>query len=186
MAAERALAAVAAGDADELRELIEADPALADARADDGVSLLLKAQYMQRDDLVAIVRAAHGDLDVHEAAALGDTDRLRELLDAEPQLADAQASDGFAPLHLAAFFERPDAVRLLLERGADATAVAANPMRVTPLHSAAASGGREAARLLLEAGADPNAEQRGGYTAMDAAAATGDAQLAELLREHGG
>jgi ankyrin repeat protein len=40
-------------------------------------------------------------------------------------------------------------------------------------------------RMLLEAGADPNARQRGGFTAMDAAAALDDREMAELLLANG-
>jgi uncharacterized protein len=151
----------------------------------DDVSPLLRAQYAMNEDLVAALLAAGPELDVHEAAAVGDVERLRDLFDRRPELVDAVASDGFQPLHLAAFFRRPDAVRLLLERGAGANAVAANDTRVAPLHSAAAGGDHESVRLLLEAGADPNARQRGGFAPLHAAAAAGDRELVELLVENG-
>jgi ankyrin repeat protein len=177
--------AVTSGDAPRLRELLGDDPALAGARDDDGVSLLLRARYAMDDALVEAVLEARPELGVHEAAAVGDAARLRALLGAEPQLARAVAADGFTPLHLAAFFGQPHAVRLLLERGADPEAVAANATAVTPLHSAAAADDREAARLLLVAGADPNARQRGGYAPLHSAAAAGDGELAQLLLENG-
>lgn len=41
-------------------------------------------------------------LDVCEAAAVGDTDRLRALLASRPELANAHGVDGMTPLHLAA------------------------------------------------------------------------------------
>ena len=184
-AADDAFAAVAAGDAERLRSLLAEDPALAHARDGAGVSLVLRAQYRMDDELVAAVGAVGVELDAHEAAALGDTDRLRVLLDGEPERVRALAADGFAPLHLAAFFRRPHAVRLLLERGADANVPAANEMGVTPLHSAAAAVDRESVRLLLEAGADPSARQGGGYTPLHSAAAGGDRELVELLIERG-
>jgi ankyrin repeat protein len=79
-------------------------------------------------------------------------------------------------------------VRVLLARGADVDARARNDTvapDATPLHSAAAARQVEIARLLLEAGADPNARQRSGHTALDAAEANGDQELAALLRERG-
>ena len=63
-------------------------------------------------------REAHvGALDVFEAAALGEVDRLREILDGEPTSATAYSGDGFTALHFAAFFGGPEAAELLLERG---------------------------------------------------------------------
>lgn len=68
---------------------------------------------------------------------MGRADRIAELLDRDPTLANAYASDGFFPLGLAAFFGHPEAVALLLARCADVTAVARNPMRVQALLKAA-------------------------------------------------
>lgn len=185
MSADAAFEAVRAGDAAQLRELLGDEPAVASARDRDGVSLLLRARYAMSDELVAAVLDAGPELDVHEAAAVGATDRLRQLLDEEPQLARALAADGFAPVHLAAFFRHSDAVRLLLERGADANARAANDTRVAPLHSAAAADARRSAGLLLAAGADPNSRQQGGFAPLHSAAAAGDRELVELLLENG-
>ena len=129
-------------------------------------------------------------VDVFEAVAAGDERALRELLDGDANAARSWSRDGFTPLHLAAFFGRPDSVRLLIERGADVRAVARNPLRVEPLNSAAASPVDdkrvEIARLLLDAGADPNAELEEGFRPLDAALQNGDEELAALLRERGG
>jgi uncharacterized protein len=133
--------------------------------------------------------AAGKELDVFEAAALGRTERLRELLDTDPSLANAWADDGFQPLGLASFFGQPDAARLLLERGADVNSTSRNAMKVMPLHSAAAARDAnvryEIAQLLLDAGADPNARQQDEYTPLMAADQHGDTRLRELLLAHG-
>jgi hypothetical protein len=80
---------------------------------------------------------------VFEAAAFGHAERLGELLESDPGLARAFSGDGFTALHLAAFFGHPEAVRLLLDRGADPNAVATSEQigPVQPLHSAAAEAG---------------------------------------------
>src|ERR671927_17008 len=83
--------------------------------------------------------AARRELDVFEAAALGRTERLRELLAADPAAANAWADDGFQPLGLASFFGHADAVRLLLAHGAEVNSASRNQMKVMPLHSAAAA-----------------------------------------------
>ena len=114
------------------------------------------------------------------------SERVRELLDSDPGLVSAWTEDGFTPLHLAAFFRRPDTARLLVERGALVDVVARNEeLQVTPLQSAAAAREEETAALLLERGADPNTQQRGGFTALHAAAQHGDEPLVELLLAHG-
>jgi len=175
--------AIQQGDAERVRELADA----AGQRNDEGVSALLFAQYYGRDELVEALRRRRGELDVFEAAALGDVDRLRTLLADDPALVDAYADDGFFPLGLAAFFKRPDAVRLLLDRGADPNQQSRHAQIVVrPIHSAAADGGStEIARLLLDAGADVNARQPGGFTPLHAAAQVGNEELVALLLEHG-
>jgi ankyrin repeat protein len=148
------------------------------------VSAILEALY--RGDRDAASAAATGaELDVLEAAALGDAARVGELLSADPDLVDLRSPDGFMALHYAAFFGTADAARVLLEHGADPGAVAQNDMRVQPLHSAAAVDANETARLLLDAGADPNAVQEGGFRPIDAAVQSGNDQLYALLIERG-
>jgi ankyrin repeat protein len=130
-------------------------------------------------------------LDVFEAAALGRTDRLRELLDEDPSRANAFGDDGFHPLGLACFFGHLEAARLLLDRGADVNALSTNEnVQTAAIHAAAAAGGDEALRyelvkLVLEHGADPNLRQGGGFRAIDAARQNGDARVTQLLLEYG-
>jgi len=140
------------------------------------------AALYRGDEASARALAESAELDVFEAASLGDVERLAELLDNEPGLATARSSDDFTALHYAAFFDGPKAARLLLERGADVNAFADNELGVHPLNSAAAAGRTDVAQVLLEHGADPNAVTRSGFTPSDAAQANGNAELAELLR----
>jgi ankyrin repeat protein len=98
---------------------------------------------------------------------------------------NSYAADGFFPLALAAHFGQPAAVQLLLDRGADVSQAAANPMKVQALHAAVAGRNHAAVKMLLEAGADPNVEQHGGWTARMAAEEQGDAATIDLLRQFG-
>ena len=153
------------------------------------MSELLLAIYRGDQARTDELLAANPELDVFEAAALGRTDRLRELLDEDPDLANAWAEDGFQALGLASFFGHVEAARLLVERGAEVNSASRNDMKVMPLHSAAATGDHdtryELAKLLLEHGADPNARQQDDYTPLMAADQHGDERLRELLVENG-
>jgi ankyrin repeat protein len=150
------------------------------------LSELLEAVYRGDEERVAEILAGAPELDIFEAAAVGRADRVEQLLDVEPGLVSAWTADGFTPLHLAAFFRRPETARLLVERGALVDVVARNEqLQVTPLQSAAAAREEETAALLLERGADPNTRQRGGFTSLHAAAQHGDEPFVALLLAHG-
>jgi uncharacterized protein len=153
------------------------------------MSELLQAIYRGDRARADELLAGKPELDVFEASAVGRTDRLHELLDQDPSLANAWAEDGFQPLGLASFFGHVDAARLLVERGADVNSASRNDFRVAPLHSAVAEkdpGLRyELAALLLEHGADPNARQQDDFTPLMAADQQGDERLHALLVEHG-
>jgi ankyrin repeat protein len=153
------------------------------------MSELLQAVYRGDQARVDELLAAEPELDVFEAAAVGRVERLRQLLEEDPSLANAWAEDGFQPLGLASFFGHVDAARLLVERGAHVNSASRNDFKVMPLHSAAATGDPETryelATLLLEHGADPNARQQDDFTPLMAADQHGDDRLRELLVERG-
>lgn len=175
-----------AGDAGALGDALDDDPDLAGARNADGLSPVLYALYNGKGELVEPILDANPPLDVFDSAAVGRTRGLEELLDAEPALARSWSADGFTALHLAAFFGQEEAVRLLLERGAEANLVARHEsIHVTPLHSAAAGAHAAIVRLLLERGADPNAAQDGGFTPLHSAAQNDDRESVEALLEAG-
>lgn len=93
------------------------------------------------------------------AAALGNTERVRELLDADPDLAGDAQPFGRRPLTAAAARGRTDIVRLLLERGADPNLPESDEApRGKALYEACKAGDIEMARMLLDHGADPDAE----------------------------
>jgi len=178
-------AAIQAKDAARVRALLGSDPSIATARDDEDVSALLRARYTLSRDVVEAVRSRVQELDVFEAAAFGDVDRLAEVLAARPAVAGDRSGDGFTPLHLAAYFGKDDAVRLLLDHGADPGAVGTGWMTGTALHSAVSARHPNVVAALLDRGADPNARQAGGWTPLHGAAHNGDVETTELLLAHG-
>jgi adenosylhomocysteine nucleosidase len=185
-AREDLLAAVEAGDAATVGRLVATDPALASTRPEDGVSVLLHARYRFDRAVLDALLAADPEMDVFDAAALGHLDRLRDRLAEDPTRAFAFSSDGFTPLHLAAFFGKAEIARVLLEAGARVDVTTRNAFANQPLHAAAAGRHLELCRLLLAAGADVDATQHGGFTPLHEAAQHGDVEMVELFLSAGG
>lgn len=176
--------AIKTGDLPALEALLASDPDQAGAR-ESGVSALLTALYHRRPEAAAIIegvlRTTGTGLDGFEAAAVGDVARLRDLLAHDPGLVSASAADGFTCLHLACFLDQPVACALLLDAGASTEIAASNPSEVYPIHSAAAARSAAIIRLLLARGAEVDAVQHGGWTALMAAAKSGDAESVTTL-----
>jgi uncharacterized protein len=171
---------IAAGDTDAVHNLLATDPTAAGSRHSSGATPVLYAMYQGQPDLARELARLVGQLDLAEASALDDVDRVTELLDGGGPV-DARTPDGFTPLQLAAFFGAPRVASVLIARGADVGAVADNPMRIQPLHAAASGRHLDIGRALLDAGADPDARQRSGYTPLMAAAANGDRAFVRTL-----
>jgi ankyrin repeat protein len=177
--------AIKGGEEARVRDLLRDEPERAEERDESGVSALMLAHYYGIDAGDAIRAARSSPLDVFEAATVGDLDRLRALLDEDPELVRARSVDDGTALHFAAFFTQPDAARLLIDRGADIEAVASTFGNVRPLHSAAAASNTDTVKALLDSGADPNARQNGGFTPLHAAAQNGDREAVEALLAKG-
>jgi ankyrin repeat protein len=134
------------------------------------------------------------------AAARGDLDGVRWCLRLgvdvnAPSRWGWHRESGQTPLTAAAQYGRVEAVRLLLESGADPNLrdFGSDHPQDTPLSTAARHGQLEACRVLLEAGADPNVPthpeqpgEPGNWTALDWALQANQQAVADLLRQHGG
>jgi uncharacterized protein len=182
---EEFFAAIHDDDLARVQQLLAADSALAHTRNKAGVSALMQARYEGRHEIANVLRTAVGDLDIFEASTLGDLPRLRALLANDRDLSKTYSNDGFTALHLAAFFSQPEAAEELLRAGADPNAVANNPMTVAVINSAAASGRADLVKMVLAAGGNPNARQMAGYTALHAAAAHDNVEMAQALLDAG-
>jgi ankyrin repeat protein len=144
------------------------------------------------EDVLArlLTRGAH--CDICTAANMGDLNRVRELLDQDPSLAN-RVSDyvtyypcSGAPLRDAAAEGHIEIVKLLLERGADPNLPEEG---IAPhggaLYSAVAGGHFEIVKLLLEHGANPNAAVESSADCLSRAIRRGDQTMIDLLASHG-
>ena len=177
--------AIKAGDVDDVKRLIQENPALKQARDGSGASAILVATYNMKPDVVDALISLGAPIDIFEASVLGKVDRIQEILKAAPARVSEHAPDGFTPVALAAFFGQPLAVNALIAAGADVNAAAKNPLKVQALHAAVAGRKLEVVKAVLDAGADPNAQQQAGFRPMHEAGTNANRALAELLLAHG-
>ncbi len=90
---------------------------------------------------------------------------------------------GATSLHLAAWQNAREIVKLLISHGANVRAKDKNGE--TPLHWAMQGGAREIAKLLISHGANVRAKDKDGWTPLHWAARTDAREIAQLLISHG-
>ncbi|XP_053613117.1 ankyrin repeat domain-containing protein 49 isoform X2 [Plodia interpunctella] len=118
------------------------------------------------------------------AAENGDVNTLQGLLTSQPSLISVRDSDGYSPLHRAAYGNHVAAISYLLSVGANVSAT--TELGWTPLHSACNWNNYKAVARLLASGADPHVTSDGGQTPMHLAAAMSHSKstlLILMLRE---
>lgn len=178
-------AAVQGGELAEVSRLLEAEPALLQARNERGATAVLTACYTGRKEIRDFLIAKGARLELHEAAAAGQLSRVKELVEAAPATAKSVSPDGFPVMALAAVFGHEEVARYLHDRGADVNAVATNGSGYTALTGAVASGHSAIAKWLAENGADVNYRYANGYSPLLSAAANGHLEIVKILLGHG-
>jgi uncharacterized protein len=147
----------------------------------EGDAVTTSAHEVPPDVADAVVAAIHA----------GDVDALRKLVVDRPGLASAPLGGRYksrTPLHVVAdwpgyFPNGPEAVRVLVEAGADPNA--GRPGEETPLHWAASSDDWHVAAALIEAGADVDAPDGSIGTPLANAVGYGCWDVARLLVARG-
>jgi len=177
--------AIAAGDVDEVRRMLDWEPRLMEETGPEGASVSLTALYAGQPRLADELAARAGELSVFEAAAFDDTTRLEELITADRAVVNSWSADGWQPLHLAAYFGRAEAARLLLDADAPVSQPSHNTARVQPLHAAAAARHAELVWILIASDAEVDARQRHGWTPLHSAAANADIDSIQALLSAG-
>jgi ankyrin repeat protein len=180
-APEALLTAIRGRDRAAIERMLRNDPTLSSQRATGGESLVLHACYLGAAELAPLL--LHGRVpDATEAAALGDVTALRAAIENDDDARVRRSSDGWSPLHLAAFFGQVDAVALLIDHGAPLDALSTNATRNTPLHAALAGATNATiVRRLVFAGADVASRGAHNITPLHLAASRGDQALCDLL-----
>jgi tetratricopeptide (TPR) repeat protein len=120
---------------------------------------------------------------IHDAAANGDLEKVRALLQDDPDLVMSKDKNGLTPLHRAAKNGHADVTKLLLANKAEINAKTSAGR--TPLHDAAERGHKDLVELLLINKANINEKTYRGYTALHLAAFNGYMDVVDLLLDHG-
>lgn len=185
------LKATRVGDVAAVKQLLERDPRLIRARDPMGNTAMIMAVNFGQTEVAELLLSSGVQPDIHEAAAIGDTNRARTLLDDEPALLDSYSLEGFTPLALAAHFGHIEVARFLIDRGANVNDISQHPMKLRPLHAALFGRKTEMALLLVDHGADLDATRggagmpRAGWTALHYCARYGFSELAKTLVDRG-
>lgn len=145
---------VARRDAEAVRAMLDADPAL----------------IMSRNDM--------GKTPLHYAVTYASIDIIPLLIE---KGADVNAADesGLTPLHVAAMLDRVDEAKALLGKGADVQAKDA--FGDTPLHTAALFGTGRMTELLIVNGADLTARNNNQSTPLECARSQRKDNIAERI-----
>jgi ankyrin repeat protein len=185
---DKFLRAVNEGDAKTVAALLSLglDPDSADPQ---GNTVLMIASRLGHKDVVMVLigRAhvtrisAHGDTALNFAALGGNLEIVKLLVE---NGAPVSTSTGWAPLHYAAFENRPEVIKYLIAKGANKDALA--PNGYTPLMLAARNGHLDAAIVLLYADADVGIKGPAGETALKIATArNNNEEMVKLLKRAG-
>jgi uncharacterized protein len=184
------LDAVKTKNADRVKQLLSEDSGLVHAKNEEGQTAVLLSAYYHANEVKDLLLERGPELNLYEAAAVGATERLRELLQSHPQLIGVHNPDGYTPLGLAAFFGNEETVRYLLDAGAEINQYSQDgKLNNTSLHASIAGNHEAIVSLLLSRGADVNAACRGsiraGFTPLHVAVHFNRMAAAKLLLEHG-
>jgi uncharacterized protein len=176
--------AVRSGDLSQVRSLLDRNPSLSSSKDASGVSAVLLAIYTGRHEIRELLLARGATLELHEAAAAGDLDRVKQLVGKDPALAKGISPDGFPIFALACFFGHLDTARYLADQGADIHARATNGTGYNALTAAVAAGRTSIVEWLLASGLDANYRYGAGYSPLLTAAASGHLEIVKLLLAH--
>lgn len=171
--------------------MVSADPMLIDARSRTGDSAILTAVYHRQKEIVNLLVARGATLTIFEACAAGEIERVERLLGESasgaigaPGIND-YSSDGWTPLHLAAFFGHAKVAELLVAHAADVAARSRNANGNTPLHAALVGNHTFVAALLIGHGADVNGADAQGWRPLHLAAANNNIDAMTALITQG-
>ena len=141
-----------------------------------GVHLVMLAIFLSVPSLLA----AH---EIHAAAADGDLEAVKAMIEADGSLLESRNDTGFTPLHIAC--ERGDFEMAVYLLGAGADPLAGDNDNSLPIHVAAIGGNVEVMELFLERGIDIDIRDNNGTTPLIFASYRPNNEMIDLLISKG-
>jgi uncharacterized protein len=176
--------AIQNGDESKVGYLLDADSSLASSRNERGQSAILVAIYSGRKAVRDLLLARGVTLDLHEAAAAGQLEQVKQIVEEDAALAKSFSPDGFPVVALASVFGHLPVAQYLFQNGADINAAATNGTGYNALTGAVTGGHAEIVAWLLANGANPNYRYGPGYSPLLAGAANGHVEIVKMLLQH--
>lgn len=133
--------------------------------------------------LVLCLTTALAAQDIFKAAASGDLERIRQIVQEDSAAVHSNTENKDTPLHYAAYSGQLEIVKFLVEHQAALNVYSI--YRQTPLLLAMRKGRTAVTKYLLEQGADANCADAWGNTPLHRAARTIQLPEIKLLLEHG-
>ena len=172
-------------DTNKITTFIKTNPAVLSTKTEQGITGLLMLAYYQLPEVMEQILPLKKDLTIHEAAACGAFEFVKQFLEKDPALLNSIAPDGFPLLSLACYFGKERIATYLIEQGADVGLVATNGSKIQALHAAVVKNDYNICALLIAQGADVNAQQVQGVRPLHSAVRKGNLAMVELLVQKG-
>ena len=143
-----------------------------------------KQKPTDRQIIYRLTELSEPPMSLQEAAAIGDIDLLRSLIEKGADIDGREDPVFKTALHRAVIGGHKDVAELLLAKGADVSARDLVPF-ATPLHYAAEKGHKEIAEMLIAKGADANARNLDSSTPLAMAVSGGHIDVVKFLIDKG-
>ena len=166
------------GNIDRVRELLEQNPDIVNARATWNESAIEAASQMGNQPLIEFLFDYGAPCDFFTACVLGRMDQVKEELEADPVRAMSHGVHGLSSLYFAAIGGQQAVAETLVREGAD---VNDSCEAGAPIHGAVLGGNREMVAWLLQQGANPALPDHEGRDAKQLAESLNRPELVALF-----